>query len=391
MSESRRIPLSEPHLAGNELRYLQECIRTNFVSSVGPFVERFERSVADYVGARFAVATVNGTAALHISLLVAGVVPDDEVLVSDLTFVAPANAVRYVGAWPVFIDAEAEYFEIDTDRVIDFLERECRWNRGELRNRTTGRRVKAIIPVHVLGHPCNIDPIVGAARKYGLTVIEDATESLGAKYKERMVGTLADMACFSFNGNKIITTGGGGMLLTDNEQWARRAKYLATQAKDDPIEYVHNEIGYNYRLTNVLAALGVAQMEQLPAFIERKRDIARIYEELLGDLSGIRLMHEAQWAFSNFWLYTIRIDAEKFGLDSRAVMAALKQDNIESRPLWRPMHMLPPHYPSQSFLSGVSESLYRDALSLPCSVGLSNDDVTAVATRLAQLHARTAA
>ncbi|HSP16246.1 MAG TPA: LegC family aminotransferase [Thermoanaerobaculia bacterium] len=385
----RRIPLSEPLLGGNERAYIEECIQSNFVSSVGPFVDRFEHAVANYVGAGYGVAVVNGTAALHVALLVAGVGVDDEVLVSDLTFVAPANAVRYVGAWPVFIDAEPEYFEMDPGRVIDFLEKECRWSNGELRNRTTGRRVRAIIPVHVLGHPCDIGPIVDAVRKYDLTVIEDATESLGAKYKGRMVGTLADMACFSFNGNKIITTGGGGMLVTDNEKWARRAKYLTTQAKDDPVEYVHNEIGYNYRLTNIQAAMGVAQMEQLPHFVERKREIARLYEDLLGDLPGIRLMGQAHWAFSNFWLYTVRIDAEKFGMDSRGLMTALKRDNVESRPLWRPLHMLPPHRNSQHFLSGVSESLYRDALSIPCSVGLSRDDVTAVARCVARLHSKT--
>jgi len=269
------VPLCVPEIRGNEWRYVKECLDTGWVSSVGAFVERFEKDMARQAGARHAVAAVNGTAALHVALLVAGVKPDDEVLVSTLTFIAPANAVRYAGAWPVFIDAEPDYWQMDPQRVADFLEKECRLEKGELRNRSTGRRVKAIIPVHILGHPVNIKPILELARKFSLLVIEDATESLGAKYEGRPTGSLADMACFSFNGNKIITTGGGGMITTDNEAWARRAKYLTTQAKDDPVEYIHNEIGYNYRLTNMQAAMGCAQLEQLDDYVVKKRHIAK--------------------------------------------------------------------------------------------------------------------
>jgi perosamine synthetase len=237
------IPLSVPEINGNEWEYVKECLDSNWVSSAGPFVERFEQMVADYVGTQHAVATVNGTAALHLALLVAGVQPDDEVLVPALTFIAPANAVRYAGAWPVFIDAEPAYWQMDAEKVMNFLEHRCAWANGELRNKNTGRRVRGILPVHILGHPCDMDPIVDLARKFRLVVIEDATESLGALYKERMVGHLGDVACFSFNGNKVITTGGGGMIVTDNEAWAERARYLSTQAKDNPVEYIHNEIG----------------------------------------------------------------------------------------------------------------------------------------------------
>lgn len=381
-----QIPLSIPHLAGNELKYVEECIRTNFVSSVGPFVDRFERMVADFVGARYGVAAVNGTAALHVALLVAGIRPDDEVLVSDLTFVAPANAIRYANAWPVLIDSEPRYFEMDANRVVDFLDNACRWTNGELRNKTTGRRVSAIVPVHVLGHPVDIDPILEAARKYELRVIEDATESIGSRYRGRPTGTLGDLGCFSFNGNKIITTGGGGAVVTNDEALARHTKYLTTQAKDDPVEYIHNEIGYNYRLTNLLAALGVAQMEQLPSFIERKRRIAQIYGSILGGVPGITLMEEAPWASTNWWLYTIRIDEEQFGMDSRAVMRALAERGMQSRPLWRPMHMLVPFAGVPSSLGGVSERLYRESLSIPCSVGSTDEDITNVANALVHLR-----
>ena len=255
------IPLCVPEIRGNEWKYIKECLDTNFVSSVGPFVDRFERELAACVGSKYAVATVNGTAAIHIALLIAGVKPDDEVLVSTLTFIAPVNAIRYACAWPVFIDAEEQYWQMDPQRVVDFIEKGCVWKNSELRNKTTGRRLSAIMPVHILGHPVDMDPILEQAQKYNLPVIEDATESLGAKYKGRHAGTLGDIACFSFNGNKIITTGGGGMIVTDNEEWALKAKYLTTQAKDDPLEFIHNEIGYNYRLPNISAAMGCAQLE----------------------------------------------------------------------------------------------------------------------------------
>ena len=251
------IPLCIPEIRGNEWEYVKECLDTNWVSSVGPYVDRFENMVSNYVGTNYAIATSNGTSALHISLLVAGVEPDDEVLLTSLTFIAPANAIRYANAWPVFIDAEPEHWQMSPQKVIDFLEQECNFQSGEVRNKHTGRRVKAIMPVHILGHPVDMDPILEVARRYHLMVIEDATESLGASYKGRMVGHLGHIACFSFNGNKILTTGGGGMIVTDNEAWANKAKYLTTQAKDNPVEYIHHEIGYNYRLTNIQAAMAV--------------------------------------------------------------------------------------------------------------------------------------
>lgn len=372
------IPLCVPEIRGNEWQYIKECLDTNWVSSVGPFVDRFERMVADYVGAKYAVATVNGTAALHIALIVAGVQPDDEVLVSTLTFIAPANAIRYVGAYPVFIDAEPNYWQMDPQKVVDFLERECRWRGGALWNKRTGRRVHAILPVHILGHPCDMDPILEVARKYELVVIEDATEALGAKYKGRMVGTLGDIACFSFNGNKIITTGGGGMIVTNNEAWAKKARYLTTQAKDDPVEYIHNEIGYNYRLTNIQAALGVAQLEMLGEYIAAKRRIAQTYRDAFSDVSGLTPMREAEWAFSIFWMYTVLVDEKTFGMDSRGLLRALAAEKIQTRPLWQPIHLSPAHRDGVLLDCPVAERLNRDALSLPCSVGLTQEEQTYV-------------
>jgi perosamine synthetase len=252
----------------------------------------------------------------------------------------------------------------------------------------TGRRVKAIIPVHILGHPVDMTPVLDVARKFGLTVIEDATESLGSKYKEKPVGQLGAMACFSFNGNKLLTTGGGGMLVTNDPELARRARYLTTQAKDDPIEYVHNEVGYNYRLTNIQAAMGVAQMEQLGAYVEAKRRIAATYADALREVPGLTIVPEARWAWSTFWMYTILVDPDAFGMGSRDLLKTLDQARIQTRPLWQPLHQSRAHEGAFATDCSTAEHLHHRALSLPCSVGLSPesqarviDEVTRVAAR----------
>lgn len=367
------VSLCVPHLGGNESAYIEECIRTNFVSSVGQFVGRFERATAEYVGTAHAVATGNGTAALHIALIVAGVQADDEVVVSTLTFISPVNAIRYVGAWPVFIDAEPRYFQMDVARLKEFLETQCEWAGGVARNRATGRRVRAIIPVHILGHPVDMDPLLELARRYGLIVIEDATESLGARYKGAMVGALGDVGCLSFNGNKLITTGGGGMLVTNDDAMAKRAQYLTTQAKDDAIEFIHGAVGYNYRLTNVAAAMGCAQMERIGEHIAAKRRIAQRYDEQFSELPGVRPMQQAAWAESVFWLYTILLDGERYPAGSRQMLRALDARGIQSRPLWQPVHRSPAHQPNDARCP-VSERLQKDALSIPSSVGLTEED-----------------
>jgi perosamine synthetase len=369
-----RISLCVPALAGREWEYVKECLDTNWVSSVGPFVTRFERELADRMGRRFGVAAVNGTAALHVALLVAGVGPDDEVVMPALTFIAPANAVRYAGAWPVFVDVEPDYWQIDLGKLTDFITRGCDWIDGTLRNRVTGRRVKAILPVDLLGHPVDMAPVVDLARSRDLVVVEDATESLGAEYRGEPVGRLSDVACLSFNGNKIITTGGGGLVLTDDERWAARARYLTTQAKDDPIEYVHHEVGYNYRLTNVQAALGVAQLELLGEYVERKRAIAARYAHGLSAVPGLTTMREAPWARHSYWLSTILVDRRAFGHSSRELLAQLSGQGIESRPLWQPLHLSRAHRDSYAAACETAERLYADALSLPSSVNLAAAD-----------------
>lgn len=372
------IPLCVPELRGNEWRYVKECLDTGWVSSVGPFVQQLEKSVANYVGTAHGVAMSTGTAALHIALLVAGVKRDDEVLVSDLTFIAPANAIRYANAWPVLIDAEPVYWQMDVTRAIDFLETQCAWTGGRLINKTTGRRVSAIVPVHILGHPVDLDPLIQVANKYELAIIEDATESLGSEYRGRKVGNLAQIGCFSFNGNKIITTGGGGMIVTNDPALAAKAKYLSTQAKDDPIEYAHKETGFNYRLSNVQAALGCAQMELLEEFIAIKRSIAARYTNAFADVAGVTMIAEADWARSIFWLNTVLIDEKEYGEDSRGLMKRLARRGIQARPLWEPLHRSQALAGVQSVGGEVADDINRRALSLPSSVGLTPEQVQEV-------------
>lgn len=388
MTEKQRdlIPLCVPEIRGNEWQYIKECLDTNWVSSVGCYVDQFEEVVAKYTGSHHAVATINGTAALHIALLVAGIEPDDEVLIPSLTFIAPANAIRYVGAWPVFIDSESQFWQLDPQKIDNFIRSGCQWQDGSLRNRGTGRRIKGILPVHILGHPVDMDPILDLARKYDLIVVEDATESLGAKYRGEAVGRLGDVACFSFNGNKIITTGGGGMLVTDNKAWSDRALYLATQAKDDPIEYVHNEIGYNYRLSNIQAAMGVAQMEKLDEFIVAKTNIHQRYREGLSGVPGIGFIGEALWAEPVYWLSNILIDADKYGIDRGELMRRLSSMNIQARPLWHPLHSLEPFSACMAVDIEVATRLHRDALSLPSSVGLAPSDQDKVIATIREIH-----
>ncbi len=365
------IPLAEPAIGGNEWTYVKECLDSGWVSSVGSFVDRFEGDFARYLGAGHAVATASGTAALHVALLAAGVLPDDEVLMPSFTFIAPANAVRYAGAWPVFVDAEPRAWQMDTARAVEFLERQCHWSGGVLRNPRSGRRIGAILAVHVLGHPVDLDPLLAAAAKFDLPVIEDAAESLGATYRGRHVGRFGRLACFSFNGNKVMTTGGGGMVTTEDAALAERVRYLTTTAKDDADEGIHEHVGFNYRLTNIQAAMGCAQLEQLEEFLFAKRRIAARYAEALDGLPGLSLMPEEPWAKSAFWLYSIRIDPARATCDSRELRRRLRAAGIDTRFFWQPLHLSPAHAGAEILGGEVAERLHGEVLSLPCSTGLS--------------------
>ena len=383
----RVVPLCAPTIVGREWQYVKDCLDTGWVSSVGAYVDRFEREFAAYLGAGQAVATASGTAALHVALLLANVEPGDEVIVPALTFIAPANAVRYVGAWPTFVDVDNEFWQLDAEQVTGFLEEDCTQRDGRLWNRRTGRRVTAILPVHILGHPCGMDRLRELAGAYGLEIVEDATESLGAEYRGRKLGRDARLACFSFNGNKVMTTGGGGMLVTGDPELARRARYLTTQAKDDPVEFVHRQIGFNYRLTNVQAAMGCAQLECLEHFVTAKRQIAARYAQQLAGIRGVELMQEASWAKASFWLYTMLIRSDQCPVGSRELMRRLGAVGIEARPLWQPLHLSPVHHGSFARPCPVAERLNRDALSLPSSTSLSEADQAWVVRTIRQILA----
>ncbi|MBH52065.1 MAG: aminotransferase DegT [Chloroflexi bacterium] len=366
------IPLSVPEIRGNEWKYLKECLDTNWISSAGTYVDKFERLVADYLGIKYAVATNSGTSALHMALKVSGVNENEEVFVSALSFIAPANAIRYIGAWPVFVDAEPDYWQMDPRKILEFIENNCEVRSRNLYNKKSGRKITAVLPVHILGHPCDMDPILDIAQKYNLIVIEDASQSLGTTYKSTPSGTIGHIGCFSFNGNKTVTCGGGGMVVTNNMQWAETIRHVTTQAKSHPVEYVHDQIGYNYRLTNIQAAIGCAQMEQIDEFLEQKRRIARTYEDHLSGSPGINLMKNANWANHSYWLYTILIDSKDYGCTSRDLLEALSSLDIQTRPLWQPLHLSSAHDSHFRYNCPVSEKLSEGALSIPSSVGLDN-------------------
>jgi perosamine synthetase len=368
------IPLAVPFLGENEWAYVKEALDTNWVSSVGPFVDRFEREVAARVDSPHAVAVSSGTAALHLALLLAGVGAGDEVVMPALTFAAPAFAVTYVGAAPVFVDVEPDHWQLDVDKVAQFLEHECSFEGGRLVNRRTGGRIAALLPVHALGHPVDFDALAEVAARYELPVVEDAAEAMGALYRGRAPGTLGLLGCLSFNGNKVITTGGGGMILTADAELAARAHYLSTQAKDDPVEYVHGEIGFNYRMSNILAAIGCAQLEVLDRNVEARRRIALAYADGFESVDGLSHMREASWAYCAYWLSTIRVDAARFGIDSRELLRRLAQQGIQTRPLWQPLHLARPFAGATAYRCDVAEIVGREALSLPSSSGLSEAD-----------------
>lgn len=372
--EGDQIPLCVPHLTGDELQNLKACVDTNWVSSAGPFVTAFEEACKQVSGAEHAVATVNGTAALHLALRVAGIRAGDQVFMPSLTFIAPANAIRYLGAYPAFIDVDPRTGQLDPAALQKFIDDRCELRTGRLYDAQTDRPVTAILPVHLLGHPVDLDPVMNIANEYQLVVVEDASESVGAQYKGQSVGALGDVGCFSFNGNKLVTAGGGGMILTDREAWAEEAKYLSTQAKDDPCRYVHESVGYNYRLTNLQAAVGCAQLRHLESFIEKKRAIADRYSKALSGLTGVSLLEEETWATSVFWLSTLRLDRHELGGGISELQMRLHAQGIQSRPLWQPLHKSPAHADAGTYHCPIAEELHSRCLCLPSSVGLTSSD-----------------
>lgn len=363
-------PLHEPLFSGNENKYVQECIDTGWVSSVGKFVDRFEVDLAAYTGVKRAVAVVNGTAALHVCLLLSDVQPDDEVLVPALTFIATANAVTYCHAVPHFVDSAYNTLGIDPDALDSYLS-----EIGEIRadgcyNRKTGRRIRAVVPMHTFGHTVDMDKMVNVCEKYKLALIEDAAESIGSFYKGRHTGNFAHIAAMSFNGNKTITTGGGGAVLTNDEELGKLAKHITTQAKiPHRWAYAHDRIGYNYRMPNINAALGCAQLEELPRFVEKKRRLAEKYRKALEDVPGVKFFVEPEFAKSNYWLNAILLDKD-IANERDHVLETLNDAGIGSRPIWELMYTMPMFKDCPRMDCKVAEDIGRRLINLPSSVRL---------------------
>lgn len=366
------VPLTQPMLTGNEMAYVVDCIKTNWISSQGEYVRKFEESFAAYHGGVHAVTTSNGTTALHLALLAVGVGPGDEVIVPDLTFAASANAVFHCGAVPVLVDVTPGYWNLDPTKLESAIT----------------SRTKAVMPVHLYGHPCDMDPIMEIARRRGLKVVEDAAEALGAKYKGRLAGTIGDVGCFSFFSNKVVTTGEGGMVIAQAPDVAERVRLLRDHGMRRERRYWHEVVGYNYRLTNIQAALGLAQMERVDVFLERRKILAREYARHLTGLPGIILPPEMSWAENIYWLYSICIDACVTGIGRDQLMQALQAEGVETRPFFHPLHRQPP-YANCGGPCPVSAAIADSGLSLPSGGSLTRREVETVCKRLRTIVSNT--
>lgn len=364
------VVLHEPSFTGNEWLYLKECLDSTFVSSVGKFVDRFEAELATFTGARYAIAVVNGTAALHIALKLAGVKDNDEVLIPALTFIATANAVTYCGATPHFVDSEARTLGMDASKLRDYLADHTEQHAGQCVNRATGRVIRALVPMHTFGHPVELDGLLAVAHDFNLALVEDAAESLGSYYHGQHTGTFGLMGTLSFNGNKTITTGGGGAILTNNPELARHAKHLTTTAKmPHAWEYRHDEIGYNYRLPNVNAALGCAQLEKLPSMLSAKKGLFRRYQAAFASVAGVKLMVEPKQCQSNYWLQTLVLDPECASRRD-ALLQATNEVGFMTRPAWMLLHELTPFKDCPRMDLAVAQSLSQRLMNIPSSSGL---------------------
>ena len=363
-----RVYLSPPHMSGLEKDYVDEAFESNWIAPLGPQVDAFEREFASHVGIRYAAALSSGTAAIHLALLLAGVRADDEVLVPTLTFCGSAYPVTYLGARPTFIDSEEVSWNLDPALLEETLRDRAR----------LGRLPGAVIVVHLYGQTADMDSIMDACRRFEVLLIEDAAEALGAEYRGRAAGTMGRMGIFSFNGNKIMTTSGGGMLVSDDQTLVEEARKLAQQAREPAPHYQHATIGYNYRLSNILAAIGRGQLQVVEERVRRKREINAAYRRGLADLPGIRFMPEAPWGRPTHWLTCITVDPDEFGVDRETLRIALEKEDIESRPLWKPMHLQPVFKECAVVRGAVAEKIFQDGLCLPSGTAMPQEDIERV-------------
>ncbi|MCP4745145.1 MAG: aminotransferase DegT [Desulfobacteraceae bacterium] len=392
MSEKKRLFLSPPHMGGEELNYVKQAFESNYIAPLGPMVDAFEEAIKEKTGFTNAVALASGTAGLHLALRNLGVGPADEVFASTLTFIGSVSPIVFQRARPVFIDSDLQTWTLDPELLAQELH--CCQKRGRL--------PKAVIPTDLYGQCADIDKILAICDSYGVAVISDSAESLGALYQGRHAGLGAKAAVFSFNGNKIITTSGGGMLVSDEARFIEKARFLSQQARDNAPHYQHSQIGYNYRMSNIAAAIGLGQLECLDQRIARKREIFRYYKSALDDLPGISFMPEARYGRSNYWLTVMLVNPAKFGADTHTIRLALEEHNIESRPVWKPMHLQPvfsiiedetKHHhttlekcPARAVGGHVAEALFKNGLCLPSGTALSERQLESIVMRIRRLH-----
>jgi dTDP-4-amino-4,6-dideoxygalactose transaminase len=367
---NQKIWLSSPHMSGEEMKYIDEAFATNWIAPLGPNVDRFEKELADYLSVKSCAALSSGTAAIHLALIVLGVKPGDEVLCSSFTFAASANPIVYLGASPVFIDSELETWNMDPALLEEAIVDRVKY----------GNKPKAIILVHLYGMPAKIDEIYAIASKYNIPIIEDAAEAIGSEYNNKKCGSFGDISILSFNGNKIITTAGGGALVSDNKEYVDHARFLSTQAADKAVHYQHSQIGYNYRLSNILAGIGLGQLEVLEARVESRRKIFSRYVEAFSNIEGIKFNSEPDDKFkSNRWLTTIVIDSDLTdGITREDIRLGLEKENIESRPLWKPLHIQPVFLSCPSYINDVSYNLFINGLCLPSGSNLTDSDLNRI-------------
>lgn len=373
MSNNPKIWLSSPHMGDNEFNFVKEAFDTNWIAPLGPHVNGFEHDLEEFTGSKYAAALSSGTAALHLALIMLGVGPGDEVICQSFTFSATANPIVYLGALPVFIDSEADTWNMDPILLEQAIKDGI----------AKGKKPKAIVPVHLYGMPAKIEQIMAIANRYDVPVIEDAAEALGSTINGKAAGTFGVMGILSFNGNKIITTSGGGALISDEEKFITQSRFLATQARDNAPHYQHSQIGYNYRMSNVCAGIGRGQMQVLADRVNQRRKVYEYYVANLSNLPGITFLPEPDGYFSNRWLTTILVDPEKAnGIDREAIRISLEKENIESRPLWKPMHLQPVFQKYSSYINGISEQLFNTGLCLPSGSNLTENDLNRVVNNI---------
>ena len=376
------IPLSVPNIKGNEKKYVNECIETEWVSSVGTYVDLFEENIKDFTKAKFSVATSSGTTALELALKCVGVRPEDEVIVPTMTFIATPNSVTYNGAHPIFFDCD-QYLNLDISKFKNFIENNTFFKNGFTFNKNSKRRISAIVPVHVSGNALQIQELVRISKERNIKVVEDAAEALGTKYieseqNERHAGTLGDIGCLSFNGNKIITTGGGGMIITNNEDYAKKAKYLSTQANNDSMNYVHNEVGYNYRLTNVQAAIGVGQLERINEFVDKKKYINDFYKDFFSNSPFFSILESPKETKNNHWMSSLVINEISESLNLENLIKYLTKNQIQVRPMWHLCHLQLPYLKNETYQIDNSLDLRKRVLNIPCSTNIKDEELEKV-------------